>query len=66
MPGVDNATPCTKRCCTKQNALTFDSVGVRSSYLNQVNFSHNTFLKFNRFEKFCLSFEKSRSEINSI
>jgi hypothetical protein len=30
-----------------------------------MNFSQMPLLKFNRFEKFCLSFEKSRSEIFS-
>ena len=59
-------TPCTKRCSTKQSALIFDSVEVRSSYLNQVNFSQMPLLKFHGFKKCCLSFEKSRSEINSI
>ena len=59
------STPCTKRRWHARFALIFDSVGVRSSYLNQMNFSQITLLKFNRFENFCLSFEKSRSEIFS-
>ena len=33
--------------------------------MNQINFSHITLLKFNRLEKFCLSFEKFHFEIFS-